>query len=214
MAGTSHIDLRRRDREILTTLVRCVRVLTVDQIARHWWAETADPVANADRRMRALAAAHLVRRERWRGHPELQLSRPALTWQPGEPAPALEPLATQLRARWDDASRWHTLVMATPQTVAQFGGASTALPSDDELAHDIHVAAVYLQMRTELPTRAATWTSEVDLPHGPGVKVPDALVGDGLDRTAIEFVGSSYSARKLQTLLAYCDEHDLGLELW
>ena len=53
------------------------------------------------------------------------------------------------------------------------------------------------------------------LNHGrEGDKVPDAVVKDGLYRTAIELVGSSYRAQKLEAFHTYCAAQDLGYELW
>ena len=58
------------------------------------------------------------------------------------------------------------------------------------------------------------WVSEADLPAGKGVKVPDAMVRDGKQRTAVEFVGASYRLGKLEAFHSYCAGRGFGYELW
>lgn len=86
-------------------------------------------------------------------------------------------------------------------------------PADSEVSHDLHLAEVYFRMLEELPTRASTWILETHLPKGQGVKVPDAIVRDGLDRAAIEF-GGLYDRVKLESFHAYCRDKKMGYELW
>ena len=68
-------------------------------------------------------------------------------------------------------------------------------------------------MLDELPTRARSWTLETDLPKGQGIKLPDAMVRDGLYRTAIEF-GGRYKSAKLEAFHKYCAAQELGYEIW
>ena len=68
-------------------------------------------------------------------------------------------------------------------------------------------------MRRELPTRARSWVPEADLPVGQGIKVPDALVRDGMYRTAIEF-GGQYDHAKLRSFHGYCSHKGWGYEIW
>jgi hypothetical protein len=80
------------------------------------------------------------------------------------------------------------------------------------------LAEVYLTMRVELPTRAASWRHEDLDPRShderAGEKLPDAVVTDGRHTTAIECVGSSYTREKLEGFHAYCERTMLAYELW
>ena len=208
------VRLQLRDRAILDVLVRRVRALSLDQVARTWWSGGGNPSGGAAARLRDLADAGLVDTFSMTAHPELPLHEPAAVWQPGQAVPDFGQVARVLARRWDQPVAATRCVVATEAAGARFGGSGGRYPSEDELTHDLHLAAVYLRMRAELPTRAALWTAEADLPKGQGVKVPDAVVRDGLERTAIEFVGSSYSAAKLERFHRYCRAVGLGYELW
>ena len=70
-----------------------------------------------------------------------------------------------------------------------------------------------LRVIVVLPTRAATWAPETQLPAGRGVKVPDAMVRDGRYVTAIEF-GGEYSSDKLRQFHRYCENESFGYEVW
>ena len=81
-----------------------------------------------------------------------------------------------------------------------------------EATHDLHLAAVYLLMRQELPTRAKSWRFETEFAR-PGEKVPDALVRDGFSTTAIDF-GGDYKPEQLERIHDYCQERRYGYEIW
>src|SRR5262245_38246284 len=93
--------LTRRDLEILDALTKRVRVLSIPQIARTWWAEAADPLRVANNRLRTLQAEELVRVERLPAHPELDLQAPAATWSPGDAAPDFGAISHRLQSRWN-----------------------------------------------------------------------------------------------------------------
>lgn len=207
------MDLTTRDREILQTLTQRVRVLTIPQLARTWWTSSKDPETTAHRRLKRLAEAGLVTLTPLMAHPEIALSEPLVCWQRGLPEPNFGELARALANRWTEPEVATLVAAATPEAAAIVGGNGGRLPRDSEATHDIHLAAVYLRMARELPTRAASWKAEAELSKGQGVKVPDAMVRDGKCFTAIEF-GGAYSAEKLGAFHRYCDRKGLGYELW
>ncbi len=210
---TSVVELQPRDREVLEVLTRRVRVLTLGQIARTWWASSLQAERKAWRRLQRLEHDGWVEIVRLMAHPELTLQDPHAIWYPGKAPPNLRRLAIRLKRRWDQAEAATACVVGTEQAAAALGGAGRRVPRDSEATHDIHVAAVYLRMRAELPTRARSWVSEAALPAGQGVKVPDALVRDGRYWTAIEF-GGQYDHSKLETFHAYCEAQGWGYEVW
>lgn len=207
------VELTSRDREILHALTHCVRVFTLPQIARTWWKGSSQAEAAARRRARQLEGAGLVSVVPLIAHPELRLDAPLATWQPGFQAPDASELASRLARRWPQPERETVCIAATAEAAAIVGGSGGRLPRESEATHDIHLAAVYLRMRSELPTRARSWTAEAALAKGQGVKVPDAMVRDGKYDTAIEF-GGVYSAAKLEAFHRYCGRKGLAYELW
>ena len=213
MTGGANIELQPRDRAILIALTRRVRVLTLTQIGRVWWPEAVHPERNAANRMTALERAGLVEVCTLMAHPEIPLRRPLATWQPGLPAPDLTKLAKSLSRRWPESDTATRCVIATSEAGVRFAGYGGRPPRDSEATHDIHLASVYLKMVAELPTRARSWVPEAALPKGQGVKVPDAIVQDGLYETAVEF-GGQYAEPKLAAFHGYCCQQDLGYEVW
>jgi hypothetical protein len=209
----SNLELQPRDRAILMTLTRRVRVLTLAQIGRVWWSQTKHPERNAAGRSAALEQGGLLRLCTLMAHPEIPLRRPLGSWQPGLLPPDLKKLAKGLAARWTESDTATRCVVATEEAGVRFAGHGGRPPRDSEATHDIHLAAVYLKMAEELPTRAQSWVPEAELPKGQGVKVPDAIVKDGLYQTAVEF-GGRYPEPKLRAFHDYCAERDLGYEVW
>ncbi len=210
---TSILELQPRDREILETLTRRVCVLSIRQIARTWWSESHQAERRAWRRVRQLERDGWVEVIRAMAHPELPLQHPHTIWYPGKAPANFGKLAGRLQERWNQPEVSTPCVVGTEQAGAAFSGHGGRAPQDSEVTHDVHLAAVYLLMRRELPTRAASWVGEAALPVGQGIKVPDALVCDGRQRTAIEF-GGSYDHVKLSDFHGYCESQGRGYELW
>lgn len=211
------LTLTDRDDELLRTLTHRVRALSLAQTARSWWPRSVQP-ATPHARLKQLAAAGYVTLEPQHVGPELQLERPLASWQRGCPRPKLSAIASVAQRRWHTPPVTMPCVVATPRAAAQFGGRGGRSPRPTEWTHDLHLAQVYLLMRVELPTRAASWVHE-DLDERPqralsGEKLPDAFVTDGLHRTAIELVGSSYNGSKLEAFHDYCEREQLAYELW
>ena len=75
-----------RDLDIVETLTRRARLLSIEQIARIWWPE-AGSARVVRRRLRRLAASGLIHRTIANVHPLVDVSRPRTQWKPGEDEP-------------------------------------------------------------------------------------------------------------------------------
>jgi hypothetical protein len=214
VSSPGSITLTDRDRSLIELLATRVRVLSLDQVSERFWPESDQGNRLARDRLAKLETAGLVETSERPARPMLALAEPLTVWRTHRPAPDFAALARTLSARWPDAMVRTLCVTATSEGARGIAGARTAAPpADAEVTHDLHVAVVFLRMLDELPSRASTWKLETNLPKGQGVRVPDAIVRDGLDRTAIEF-GGLYDRAKLQAFHEYCQGQQMGYELW
>lgn len=209
------IALTQRDNELLESLTRRIRVLSVDQIHRSWWPDSSTSETTV-RRLRQLEHAGYLDRILLMAHPESALSDPILIWKSGEPLPNLGSVAWQLQSRWPEPLISTDCVIATRMAGVFFGGHGGRKPRRAETTHDLHLSAVFLQMRTDSPERAQSWISEDERKKetGHGEKLPDAIVTDGSRRTAIELGGKSYDREKLEAFHDFCVASDLDYEIW
>lgn len=214
-AQPTNFALTARDREILETLTLRIRVLSVAQIGRVWWRDSASPVSIVRRRLKQLQEAGYVEPLNLMAHPELPLTEPIVNWRPGDPAPDFGAVSWRLRSRWTQPLVNTTCAIATRSAGQFFGGYGGRKPRRAETTHDLHLSAIFLRMRTLEPSRAATWISEADRKKdsGYGEKLPDGIVIDGQQKTAIEF-GGAYDKPKLQEFHAFCDQQALAYEIW
>lgn len=207
------MELQPRDRDILEVLSLRVRTLSLGQVARTWWQGRSQSVRQAQQRITVLVEAGLLELNHLRAHPELPLDAPLAVWHGGQPPPGFGELARCLRARWSNEAEDTTFVTATRSAGNDLGGHGGRRPRISEATHDLHLAAVYLRMRSELPTRARSWMPEFALRGMPGERVPDALVRDGRYNTAIEF-GGEYPEEKLRLFHEDCARRGRGYEIW
>lgn len=209
--------LTTRDEEILDTLTLRVRYLSLAQLARTWWAETTDPLANATLRVRHLEQAGFLIRFTAMARPEFPLTRPVITWQPHDPAPDLGAASYQLQSRWKESARATPAVIATASAGHRMGGWGGRFPRQSEQSHDLMMGALYLQYRQLLSPAIITaqWISEEGLRQQKqaGEKLPDAILRTPLGDRVIEF-GGAYSREKLRLFHDYCREKALPYELW
>lgn len=206
--------LTSRDQEILDTLARRVRTLSLGQIAREWW---RGEQGGARRRLRSLQSAGLVELQPAFAHPEPRLGSRLLAWSPGDKPPALRGLARVLAQRWPEPPRRTVLVIASAATGESLGGVGGRFPGPSETSHDVALAAVFLQFRSKAPSHANGWISEGTLQRrgwGRGSRLPDAVVfQDERPAFAVEFAGE-YSHPKLSGFHRFCEERGLPYELW
>lgn len=197
---------RGRETSILDTLVRRVRILSVAQTARTWWPDSVHSVLMAERHVAKLVERQQVERSILFARPEIMLSAPLATWSSGQPMPNFRSLANRLTTRWATAGP----VRATPCIRASVG---VGRPSrHTEVTHDLHLSQVYLSMMVSCAERANTWVFESELAQ-PDQKLPDAMVRDGICKTAIE-LGGQYNREKLAAFHVHCQERGYGYEIW
>ena len=107
-------------------------------------------------------------------------------------------------------------VIATRQATREFGGyIGGRRPRDSETTHDIHLAQVYLRLRTRQPELLSQWVSEAQQyaeGGGKNERLPDVIIRDtGIPQFVIEF-GGAYSKPKLEAFHAASAE--IPYQLW
>lgn len=205
-----------RDRALLDTLALRVRVLSVRQIARHWFAATSDPLRNARRHAQALAAGGFVELFSMPARPEITLVEAAVTWRPGDAPPDFARLSHQLTSRWNEPAAPTELVIATPRGGGWLGGGGGRRPRRSEVSHDIALTGLYLRWAVQCRQTGDEWVSEARLRKmgfGEHARLPDAMVRNGDRWTAIE-LGGAYSADKLADFHRFCAARTIAYELW
>lgn len=195
------------EREILSTLSHKVRVLSASQISCTW-----PSVGNA-RRLNRLEREGLVRSFTALVHPELPLRSPVATWKRGGTLPDFGEASNELRSRWTLSAVPALCFVASSMAARMFGGHGGRFPRESEETHDLHLAAVYLRIRSKDPRVAALWIKEEEIKKrrdSQGGKLPDAMVGS---KKVIEF-GGAYKKAKLIAFHEYCEAYGLEYEVW
>lgn len=208
--------LTARDTEIIDVLAHRVRVMSLDQIARTWWAECKSGKKAASVRMATLSGQGLVIPYRVLAHPEIPLPHPVTSWTPAQPTPEFSAVAYRLQSRWSKPPITVTCYMASKRTGRTVGGTGGRRSRTTEQTHDIHFAAVFLQYRHNQPSLIRNWISEAAIlrdREDRREKLPDAIVTDGEMKRVIEF-GGSYGRDKIEAFHNYCSEQELPYEIW
>lgn len=205
--------LSDRDQAMLVTLCRCVKVFSVRQIARTWWAEAGSPL----RRLARLEASGWIHRTRIMAREEPCTQNALALWEPGVPVPAWAAIANAARNRWTHPLRSLSTVSITAKAAEQFGGRAR-YPRPSEATHDLYVSEVFLQKMTVRPMEASLWVGEGRMisfcsQTNPDC-VPDAILDQLSRRVAIEIVGESYTVARLKSLHEFCASRKWGYELW
>lgn len=211
------LTLTPRDREILEVLTRRVKVLTLPQIARTWW-NGKHSQQSARRRIEELEARGLLESFTAYAHPELPMLQPVYSWTPGAIAPNFGALSYQLVSRWTEPHAPVSAVIASRKAGTSFGGYAGKRPKRVEENHDVHLAAVFLHLRTTSPDLAKCWHSEETIrrsrPDAPGEKLPDAIVRPNGGPEKIVDFGGEYSAEKLEGFHRWAEAKACAYEFW
>ncbi len=192
--------LRELDTDLLESLTHRVRFLSAEQIARTWWADARLELAR--RRLRELAQEGWVRIFAAPLPPELPLTEPLATWEPGAAPPHFGALAHAAQRRKGGDTRATELVAATTRAERVLGGRA-GLFKLDSLFHDLNVGALYLRVRSENPEDAENWVSEDQLvPEKGGDVCADVELRDDAGRAyrVLEFAGTSYKAERFERI--------------
>lgn len=213
-ASISFPLLTTRDEEIVKTLVHRVRVLSLQQVTRTWWAGCSPATVRV--RLNELENLGLIRHFQSLCHPELPLQQPVFTWAPGEAEPNCGRFAYRLRARWFLSPVNTHFIFATREAGHRYGGFGGRIPRDREVCHDLHVACVYLRFASVFPELASVWRSEAriarDRERG-HERLPDAVIERANGPRVIEF-GGEYSKEKLEGFHDYWDRLQVPYEVW
>lgn len=201
------------ERAILRALALQVRLMTLDQIARIWFADAPAPNDSAREAVRRLEGAALLRRHVFEAHPLLPLDEPILTWTPQDrfpTEPELQEISRAVTGRWKLPEQPVEAFLATRETCHLFGvfhGASSTKPC--EATHDLHVAEVFVRYSRRHAALAADWLGEAAFPklgfEIRRMKDPDAFIvdADGSIQRVVEFAGK-YNVEHLEALHKHC----------
>ena len=214
------MSLTPRDAALLVALCSKIRLLSLPQIAAAWWPDAADAEATAGRRLRKLAAADLVRRDRVPAAPLPPLDAPVIAWRPGEPDPDCGAAAWTLQSRWEATGgpRATAVFVAGKAAAKLYGGVSAGrLPAAFQATHDLGVSAMYLRLLRDDPAAADRWIGEDRLaPHRRGQKLPDAVLADdpaASPELVLEF-GGAYDKRRVEAFHRDCARRGSAYEVW
>lgn len=205
MSVEANMALNLDLRELLSTLSTKLRVLSLAQILRTWPTVTRR-LATLEREGFIISFVAVL-------HPELVLDRPIVRWAQGDEAPDLSKASYMLRNRWCLPPVPMKCYIASGSTGRMFGGWGGRYPRESEETHDIHLAAVFLRLKSSAPDIAATWVSEAQIKSERKQrrgKVPDAIV---LKRRVIEF-GGAYKKQKLLGFHKFCEASNFDYEVW
>ena len=212
----SGLNLSDRDLDLLDALTLRIRVLSIAQVARHWFGTLRDPVQQATRRLSTLQRAGFIEPVSMSARPELHLALPLATWTPGDGEPRFEHLASTLDARWREPATPTAIIIASRKAGHARGGCGGRWPRRSEVSHDLTLAGLYLAWQQNRPSRGEEWISEARLRmagFGDEDHLPDAMIEQAGRRRVIE-LGGAYSAAKLRDFHRFCAERDLPYELW
>ena len=209
--------LRNRDKQIIITLSRKVRLLTHAQIAYGWWSLSLSGLKNSRRRLGQLVKAGWLVSSNVIAD-SIAISSAVATWSPGQLSLNFGTIAWQLQSRWTQNVRNEKVYVAAKFAANQFGGSSNGrVKKPKQATHDLGVSAVYLAMIKERPQDAEAWLGE-DIYAGSrrGQVLPDAMLFDP-DSTdpylAIEF-GGAYTKERLEEFHHDCQSRKLAYEIW
>jgi hypothetical protein len=212
----AHVDVwTERDFDILMTLTRRVRILSMSQIRTIWWPGCSTN-RRARKRIRVLSDAGLVERTIINAHPTLGMTRPLASWHAGQQVPDARRISNRAQSRWKLSARPTEVVVATRKAANIFGSTSRGLPKRLHWNHDLLLSDVYAQYRHARPDEAALWLGEDAMSQaGFQIKDPDAfLMNDGgIPVRVIESAGS-YSTKQVRSFHEHCAKFQLGYELW
>lgn len=207
----------QRDKIILRTLAKKVRLMTADQVAQAWWRPSTASSVLAMRRLRALKAQRLVDTVTVPAHPMIDLAAPILTWQPGQPDPDYYAISYRLTSRWPGQYVPTSIYFATDRAVRMFGiSAAQPIRHPDQATHDLHLSAVYIKLLHEQPELAFAWIGEDEFAaEREGQKLPDAVTKDAAGNVTlvIEF-GGKYDPVRFKAFHEDCRKRGTPYQLW
>lgn len=203
--------------DVVETLARRVRMMSITQIARIWWPQL--PSHKTIRvKLARLRRADLIRRTMVNVASPGNVKRPLFAWRPGFDlaAPDCHRLSQFAKRRWNSAARPTEVYWASPQAANLFGSSGGELPTLLHRDHDLLLGEVYVIYRQRAPELAVRWLGEQALPKaGYRLKDPDAFIVDDQGRLtcAVESAGR-YGVQQIESFHQHCVDQQLAYELW
>ena len=193
-------------------------MVSLHQVAKHWWSEAKHGLENARRRLSTLVETGLLQQARVMARPLPEMTAPVSRWKPGDAVPAFGGITWQLQSRWRQEPRQTRIYFATTRATNLFGGrAPGRIKQEFQATHDLGVSEMYLLLRRDRPEIALHWIGEdVLAPHRRGQKLPDAVIARGAElrpELVLEFGGACGKAR-LVDFHADSEERKLPYEIW
>ena len=216
MSGS--LSLTDRDEQILQALCVRIRLMTLAQIAGHWWAGNKRQTEDARRRLAALVQAGYLTRSTALAAPLPPMNGPVIAWSPGEPEPDAGAVAWRLQSRWRESPRVVRVYLATALATRVFGGkAQGRLKQEYQATHDLGVSKMYLDLRLRSPKLAEAWIGEDILaPYRRGQKLPDAIIAESPEHSptlVLEF-GGAYDKPRVEAFHNDCRNRGVPYEIW
>lgn len=210
------MSLTDRDSEILVSLSRKIRLLSLDQIADHWWHDCGGPEVAAKRSLKRLVKSGLLKPYRILARPLPPLEEPVVTWEPGEARPRPGAVSWKLQHRWTAPPQYCPVYLASRRAKHLFGGAGNSFLSRPiQATHDLGMSRVYLTFLKNRPADAKAWLGEDVQTAGNRSKNPDAqlFAPDGKVMRVIEF-GGYYAPKRVSSFHHHCVVRALPYEIW
>ena len=172
----------------------------------------------ARRRRYFLVASGLLKFAIVPARPSVRPAAPLFTWVPGEPGPDAHALSYAAEQRFAAPLEPTRIYYATPKAVRLFGGhASGEMPNALQVAHDLCVTSVYINLLANDPEVAALYRGEDEMTEYRARFhcEPDAFLCDDdlTPRVAIEFLGL-YPAVRIAAFHEDMRIRGFAYELW
>lgn len=200
--------------EIVDTLTKKVRLLSLAQLERTFFANQSCATIKLEPAVQELEEAGLIVRDSAMLHPEIELNAPLCRYSPGDETPDFRSIASRTRGRWKEAPVMSDFISATKHARGELGGyIGGKRPRPSEIRHDIHVAQIYLHLAESKPELATAWRPEEYVrEHLVQVneKIPDAII-ESPEPVLIEF-GGAYSRAKLEAI--HAAQKESTYEIW
>lgn len=193
--------ITERDREIINALVCCVSVFSEEQLLQTWWPNSAAGRKNGQRRLKALVAGHLLRRQ-------VVIAKSVTRVQllahitPKSTLPDFSEIARASRETWAIEQRPITIYSATRRCRNYLGGISQMRLFLHTISHSLGVSAIYLAARSLWPDLIGGWVGEHECkPTTFREAQPDAYLADAAEQKLLAFeFAADYPAERFKRL--------------